>query len=118
MQPVSHSHPVFHPDRRLVCRLQHSRCRAQKPSTAGFSPDADGQPSLSRLHQRLGDDPKSRPGLSCSRPSRPSQFEPGVPITPEQEADLRAWLYDFLVAFSVSGNDSLAATFYLRGGVR
>lgn len=43
--------------------------------------------------------------------------EPGIPITPEQEADLRAWLYDFLVAFSVSGNDSLAATFYLRGGV-
>lgn len=43
--------------------------------------------------------------------------EPSVPITPEQEADLHAWLYDFLVAFSVSGNDSLAATFYLRGGV-
>ena len=41
----------------------------------------------------------------------------GVPITPEQEADLRGWLYDFLVAFSVSGNDSLAAKFYLREGV-
>ena len=41
----------------------------------------------------------------------------GVPITPEQEADLRDWLYDFLVAFSVSGNDSLAAQFYLREGV-
>ena len=41
----------------------------------------------------------------------------GVPITPEQQADLRDWLYDFLVAFSVSGSDSLAATFYLRGGV-
>ena len=42
---------------------------------------------------------------------------PGVPITPEQEADLRDWLYDFLVAFSASGNDSLAAQFYLRAGV-
>ena len=41
----------------------------------------------------------------------------GVPITSEQEADLRDWLYDFLVAFSVSGNDSLAAQFYLREGV-
>ena len=41
----------------------------------------------------------------------------GVPITSEQEADLRDWLYDFLVAFSVSGNDSLAAEFYLREGV-
>ena len=41
----------------------------------------------------------------------------GVPITPEQEADLSDWLYDFLVAFSVSGNDSLAAQFYLREGV-
>ena len=41
----------------------------------------------------------------------------GVPLTAEQEADLRAWLYDFLVAFSASGNDSLAAQFYLREGV-
>lgn len=40
-----------------------------------------------------------------------------VPIGPEQEADLRDWLYDFLVAFSASGNDSLAAEFYLRAGV-
>ena len=41
----------------------------------------------------------------------------GVPITSEQEANLRDWLYDFLVAFSASGNDSLAAEFYLREGV-
>ena len=41
----------------------------------------------------------------------------GVPITPAQEADLRDWLYDFLVAFSASGNDSIAAEFYLREGV-
>ena len=40
-----------------------------------------------------------------------------ISITPAQEADLRDWLYDFLVAFSVSGNDSLAAEFYLREGI-
>ncbi len=38
-------------------------------------------------------------------------------ITPQQQADLHDWLYDFLVAFSASGNDSLAAAFYLRGGI-
>ena len=43
--------------------------------------------------------------------------ESGVSITTEQEADLRDWLYDFLVAFSVSGSDSLATAFYLREGV-
>ena len=43
--------------------------------------------------------------------------ETGVPITPKQEADLHTWLYDFLVAFSASGSDSLAAAFYLREGI-
>ena len=43
--------------------------------------------------------------------------EADISITPEQEADLHTWLYDFLVAFSASGSDSLAATFYLREGV-
>ena len=42
--------------------------------------------------------------------------EADISITPAQEADLRAWLYDFLVAFSAAGSDSLAATFYLREG--
>ena len=41
----------------------------------------------------------------------------GTAIELEQEAGLRDWLYDFLVAFSASGNDSLAAAFYLREGV-
>ncbi len=36
-------------------------------------------------------------------------IEADISITPEQQADLRSWLYDFLVAFSVSGSDSLAA---------
>ena len=40
-----------------------------------------------------------------------------TPITPAQEADLHTYLYDFLVAFSVSSSDSLAAAFYLREGV-
>ncbi len=43
--------------------------------------------------------------------------EGDTPITPAQEADLRTWLYDLLVAFSVSSSDSLAAAFYLREGV-
>ena len=42
----------------------------------------------------------------------------GTAIDLEQEAGLRAWLYDFLVAFSISGNDSLAATFYLRERIK
>ena len=41
----------------------------------------------------------------------------GTAISLKQEADLRDWSYDFLVAFSASGNDSLAAAFYLREGV-
>ena len=41
----------------------------------------------------------------------------GAPIDLAQEAALRDWLYDFLVAFSASGNDSLAAAFYLREGM-
>ncbi len=32
-----------------------------------------------------------------------------------QKAALHNWLYDFLVAFSAAGNDSLAAAFYTRG---
>ena len=42
--------------------------------------------------------------------------EADISITPAQEAGLRAWLHDFLVAFSAAGSDSLAATFYLREG--
>ena len=40
-----------------------------------------------------------------------------APIDLNQEASLRDWLYDFLVAFSVSGSDSLVAAFYLREGI-
>ena len=41
----------------------------------------------------------------------------GAPIDLAQEAALRDWLYEFLVVFSASGSDSLAAAFYLREGV-
>ena len=34
----------------------------------------------------------------------------------EQERSLRDWLRQYLIAFSESGNDSLAAAFYLRAG--
>lgn len=34
----------------------------------------------------------------------------------EQERSLRDWLRQYLIAFSKSGNDSLVAVFYLRGG--
>ena len=34
----------------------------------------------------------------------------------EQERGLRDWLRQYLIAFSESGNDSLAAVFYLRAG--
>ena len=34
----------------------------------------------------------------------------------EQERGLRAWLRQYLIAFSESGNDSLASVFYLRAG--
>ena len=40
----------------------------------------------------------------------------GAPIDLAQEAALRDWLYEFLVVFSASGSDSLAAAFYLREG--
>ncbi|MXX38894.1 MAG: hypothetical protein F4Z85_12675 [Gemmatimonadetes bacterium] len=43
--------------------------------------------------------------------------ETDISITPEQETDLRGWLYELLVAFSASSSDSLAIAFYMRGGV-
>ncbi len=87
-----------------------------KSQYGGFSPDDDG-------HQVYLDYINSlemiqvEAGAELQQAIAAIPVEPGIPITPEQEADLRDWLYDFLVAFSVSGNDSLAATFYLREGV-
>ena len=87
-----------------------------KSQYGGFSPDADGHQAYLDYINGL-EMIQVEAGAELQQAVEAIPVEPGVPITPEQEADLRAWLYDFLVAFSVSGNDSLAATFYLRGGV-
>ena len=86
-----------------------------KSQYGGFSPDADGhQAYLDYIHglEMI----QVEAGAELQQAVEAIPVESGIPITPAQEADLRAWLYDFLVAFSVSGNDSLAATFYLREG--
>ena len=87
-----------------------------KSQYGGFSPDDDGHQAYLDYINGL-EMIQVEAGAELQQAIEAIPVEPGVPITPEQEADLRAWLYDFLVAFSVSGNDSLAATFYLRGGI-
>ena len=85
-------------------------------------PDGGFEPRLDKLQDLLGyirtvEMTKVKVGPRLWQAVTAIPVATGVPITPEQEADLRDWLYDFLVAFSVSGNDSLAAQFYLREGV-
>ena len=82
----------------------------------GFSPDAAGQQAYLDYLNRL-DVMKVEAGAELQQAVEAIPVEPDIPITSEQAADLRDWLYDFLVAFSASGSDSLAATFYLREGV-
>ena len=87
-----------------------------KSQYGGFSSDDDGRQAYLDYINGL-EMIKVEAGAELQQAVAAIPVEPGIPITPEQEADLHAWLYDFLVAFSASGNDSLAATFYLRGGV-
>ena len=87
-----------------------------KSQYGGFSSDADGHQAYLDYINGL-EMIQVETGAELQQAIAAIPVEPGIPITPEQEADLRDWLYDFLVAFSVSGNDSLAATFYLREGV-
>ena len=87
-----------------------------KSQYGGFSPDDDGRQTYLDYINGL-EMIQVEAGAELQQAIAAIPVEPGIPITPEQEADLRDWLYDFLVAFSVSGNDSLAATFYLREGV-
>ena len=87
-----------------------------KSQYGGFSPDDDGHQAYLDYINGL-EMIQVEAGAEFQQAVAAIPVEPSVPITSEQEADLRAWLYDFLVAFSVSGNDSLAATFYLREGV-
>ena len=82
----------------------------------GFAPRLDKlQSLLAYIHTAEKIEVKAGPALWQAVEAIP--IATGVPITPAQEADLRNWLYDFLVAFSASGNDSLAAQFYLREGI-
>ena len=84
--------------------------------TGGFAPRLDKlQGLLEYIHTAKKIEVKAGPKLLQAIEAIP--IATGVPITPAQQADLRDWLYDFLVAFSASGNDSLAAQFYLREGV-
>ena len=87
-----------------------------KYPSGGFEPRLDKfQGLLDYIHTAKKIEVKAGPKLWQAITAIP--VATGVPITSEQEADLRDWLYDFLVAFSISGNDSLAAQFYLREGV-
>ena len=87
-----------------------------KPQYGGFSPDADGQQAYFDYIHGL-EMIKVEAGAKLQQAIEAIPIEQGTPITPEQEAALRDWPYDFLSAFSVSGSDSLAAAFYLREGV-
>ena len=87
-----------------------------KSQYGGFASDADGhQAYLDYLHG-LAMIPVEA-GAELQQAVEAIPVESDVALTSEQAADLRAWLYDFLVAFSASGSDSLAAAFYLREGV-
>ena len=77
-----------------------------------FPPDAGHQARLDYLNGLEMIKVESSDQLQQAVEAIP--VESDIAITPRQEADLRAWLYDVLVAFSVSGSDSLAAKFYLR----
>ena len=82
----------------------------------GFEPRLDKLQGL-LAHIRTVEKIKVKAGPKLWQAIASIPVATGVPITLKQEADLRDWLYDFLVAFSASGNDSLAAEFYLREGV-
>ena len=87
-----------------------------KYPTGGFAPRLDKlQGLLEYIHTAKKIEVKAGPKLWQAIEAIPIATD--ISITPAQQADLRDWLYDFLVAFSASGNDSLAAQFYLREGV-
>ena len=86
-----------------------------KSQYGGFSPDSL-QVFYDYIHGQEMMPVEAGPPLRQAVEAVP--IELGTAIELEQEAELRDWLYDFLVAFSASGNDSLAATFYLRERVK
>jgi hypothetical protein len=87
-----------------------------KSQYGGFSSDTEGQQAYHDYIHSLEMIPVEAV-TELQQASKAIPVESNIAITPEQEANLRAWLYDFLVAFSASGSDSLAAAFYLREGV-
>ena len=74
----------------------------------GFEPRLDKlQGLLDYVHTAKKIKVKAGPKLWQAIESIP--VATGVPITPEQEANLRDWLYDFLVAFSASPPSFISA---------
>lgn len=86
-----------------------------KSQYGDFSSDPEGQQAYHDYIHSLAMIPVEA-GAELQQAISAIPVEPDMPITLEQEADLRDWLYDFLVAFSAASNDSLAAEFYLREG--
>ena len=102
--------------RTLSCVLIAVASTAGTDQYGGFAADADGhQAYLDYLHG-LEMIPVAA-GDELQQAIEAISVESDIALTSAQEAGLRDWLYDFLVAFSVSGSDSLAAAFYLREGV-
>ncbi len=90
-----------------------------KAQYGGYSWDENWQVSLQAFHDYVNslEMINVEAGDELQQAIAAIPVEGDTPITPEQEADLRTYLYDLLVAFSVSSSDSLAAAFYLREGV-
>ena len=96
--------------RTLSCVLIAIASAAGTEQYGGFASDADGhQAYLDYLH-RLEMIPVAA-GEELQQAIKTIPVESDIALTSGQEADLRDWLYDFLIAFSVSGSDSLAAAF-------
>ena len=86
-----------------------------KSQYGGFSSNPDSlQPFYDYIHDQ--EMMKVEAGAELRRAIEAIPVNLGTAIDLAQEAGLRDWLYDLLVAFSASGNDSLAAAFYLREG--
>ena len=89
---------------------------AAEPQYGGFSSHPDSlQVFYDYIHGQEMMKVEAGPELRSTVEAIPVDL--AAPIDLEQETGLRDWLYDFLVAFSASGSDSLAAAFYLREGV-
>lgn len=87
-----------------------------KPQYGGFASDDAGlQAHLDHINSL--EMMKIEAGAELQQAIASIPIESAIAFTPVQEAGLRDWLYELLVAFSASGSDSLAIAFYMRGGV-